>query len=222
MNILNKWKDSLSKSPINYYLLRFKDSSVTNKFLHYNRNATYERAKFYIVQLSVLACLSLFCLLVDSHAFALLFGGYMATILSIALCLLAGRWRLNAVDFILPCTILSRGLTARYITRMLKDHECVSFLSDILLDHLNPTLFIADLIAFRTCVYSSFYVSIPLCYALSTVNKRTRFHIMQEFKLSICLNTKATTFASFALFFTMFIPLLVAIYLVAVNELWLF
>jgi len=134
---MSKWKDYFSKSPINYLLLRFKDSTLDSKFLQQNRCATVDRAKAYIVQVGIITCFSFLALLEDWHPFATLFSILMVTLVTITLCLLATKWRLCVADFILILTTLLRGFMSYYMTRMLKDEECMNYLSDLLFKHLN-------------------------------------------------------------------------------------
>jgi hypothetical protein len=106
--------------------------------------------------------------------------------------------------------------------RLLKDEECLNYLSDLLFKHLTTTFFFADLIIFRTNINTSFYLAVPIFFAVSAFNNRTRFRIMQENEIGICTSEGGTVWASWAMFFPIYLPLLFAVYLTALNELRLF
>jgi hypothetical protein len=152
----------------------------------------------------------------------MLFSILIVTVVTISLCLLASRWRLWITDYILICTVVTRGLTSYFIKRLLKDDQCISYLSHLLIKQLNVAFFFADLIIFRTNIQTSLYIAVPVFFGISSLNNRTRLKIMQENEMTICPTDNATIWVSQVVFLPIYLPLFCAVYLTALNELRLF
>jgi hypothetical protein len=78
------------------------------------------------------------------------------------------------------------------------------------------------MIIFRPNIKFSLYLAVPIFFAVSAFNNRTRIRIMLENDIGICPSEGGDVWANWAMFFPIYVPLFFAVYLTALNELRLF
>ena len=115
------WKNCLSRllpynwnPKISYATLTLKDSELNKKFVEQDRLVCRDRAKVYLLFHILLLALSPAFLAESKSTFILFAGLTSMTILCLGCCLLASRFRLVCLEFLLPLCLL-----ARYATKMI-------------------------------------------------------------------------------------------------------
>jgi hypothetical protein len=110
------WIKTFSESHIKYWTLGLKDTEHNKEFVERQRKTVLERAKLYIIFLLLMALFNLLSLLDDISAFIYIESQIFATIVPLLVLLIASRFRLVMVEFMMPATVLTRILVTGFLS----------------------------------------------------------------------------------------------------------
>ena len=159
---------SMRESPIKYETLGFKDAELNSKFVRQKRQVVAERAKYYLIFL--IASLLMTPIYIpmgwDSVIFAV--ATILTSILAVTICVLGARWRLWVTELICPLTVILRAVATYFCFKHSFDRlTCIPPLLTILFRYASLAYFFTDLILFKTNIYTTVLITLPVLMVTS-------------------------------------------------------
>ena len=206
-------------SPVNTLTLRLKDPELDKKYTQQDRLVCFERAKIYMSYLMCLLPLSLAFLASHKITFYFYAGETLVTILLVAGCLFASKFRIVAIEFILPLGVLVRALVKYFVEqKAAKDMICQSTVLNAGIAYVNVALFFIECINFRLTVYN-YVFAIVAFLILSATNHPPKAYTDMPFCTDESNYVKLAWIGAVSFFV---IPIFVSFSVLKYNELRLF
>ena len=137
------------ESPINALSLTFKDPEVNRRFVEQDRLVVVDRAKMFLAYNVFLLLLSPALLVYDKLTFAYVCALLLSTCICTTACLIAAKFRLIAIEFVLPVNGLGRIIVKMVILQMIDRSDCVPSSLFLYLEQVNIFIFATELILFQ-------------------------------------------------------------------------
>ena len=177
-----------------------------------------ERANYYVVFL--IGCLLISPMYIPMGFETVILGVAVvsSTLAAMVICMLAARWRLQAVEFICPMNVAFRAVAAYLTIRASLDLECVPPTLDMLRRFSNLTLFFTDLILFKTSIYTTVFITLPLLLITGGLIN----NIEKTPQTLICKGTLNETILGHVVIVPILVPFIYSLYMQTLGELRLF